>query len=97
MKHLLAIAAILAFANSAHAVKNMNTVISGKLYISGNSGGRGPLSSSDLQSLCEQGFTYAVYVYAGGVNKTITCGGGKTLNYVNSTRLEKSFGHFEPG
>lgn len=93
MKHLLAAAILLAFALPAHAaVKNMNSVISGKLYISGNSGGRGPLSQSDLVSLCDQGFTYAVYVYKGGSNKTITCGGGRTLQYVNSTSWKNPSG-----
>jgi hypothetical protein len=92
MKTLIASLALIAFIPNAHAVKNMTSVISGRLYISGNSGGRGPLSQSDLISLCNQGFTYAVYVYTGGVNKTVTCGGGRTLKYQNSTNWKNPSG-----
>lgn len=92
MKSLLLWIACLSFSVPAFAVKNLTTVISGKLYISGNSGGRGPLSEPDLISLCNQGFSYAVYVYAGGVNKTVTCGGGRTLKYQNSTAWKNPTG-----
>lgn len=92
MKTLIALTALMIAASlttpAFAAVQNMNTVISGKIYISGSSGGRTPLSDSDLKSLCEQGFTYAAYVYRGGRNKTITCGGGKTLKYVNDTNWQ---------
>jgi len=89
MKTLLTLLVLLA--PTAHAVKNMSTVISGKLYISGSST-RGALSQADLVSLCDQGFTYAVYVYAGGTNKTVTCGGGRTLKYQNSTAWKNPSG-----
>ena len=92
MKKIMLLMATLAISLPAHAVKNLNTVISGKLYISGSSGNRGPLSEGDLVDLCNQGFTYAVYVYAGGVNKTVTCGGGRTLKYQNSTAWKNPSG-----
>lgn len=75
------------------AVWNDSTVIRGKLTISGAEGGnrnKVGLGDAALESLCEQGYTLAVYVYQfdsdstfgrSKGNRTIECSGGKQIKY----------------
>lgn len=68
----------------AQQVRNSQDVIRGAFARSGTTNQRA-FDDSTLVSLCNQGYTYVVYVYAGGRNGTVTCGGGRTLTYVNNT------------
>lgn len=83
---LFVILAVTALSLSAQAgeLSRHTPVISGKFSRAGSSQ-RQPLSDNSLKSLCEQGYTLAMFMYPGAPNKTITCGGGKQIRYMSKS------------
>ena len=83
---LFAAFATLAISHSAHAqsVERVTNVISGKLARAGSSN-RQPYSDSALQSLCQKGYTLAIYTYGGARSRTVSCGGGRSIRYQSMT------------
>ena len=81
--------ALAAFSFSLHAqvVQRVTTVIPGKLARSGTSN-KIAFNDATLTQLCEQGYTLAIYVYAGASNHDVTCSKGK-ISYVSMTNWEK--------
>lgn len=68
-------------------VRNVKPVMDGVLYRGGSGGGKTPLSQSALMSLCEAGFSLAIYLYPDGFTpKTVHCtttdGKANSLDYV---------------
>lgn len=72
---------------SAQAVKRVSNVISGKLAISGSTN-RSALDDSALRDLCDQGYTRAIFVYSGARARTVSCGGGRTIEYSSMSNWE---------
>ena len=79
---VLALFAVLGLGLKAEAqgLSREKTIIAGKLTRSGGTN-KQPLSDATLKSLCEQGYTQAIYVYKGGTDKTVSCGKG-SIRYV---------------
>ncbi len=73
----------------AQEVRNLKNVISGKFARSGATN-RSPLSDSALKRLCEDGYGVAVYIYSGGRDKTVSCGGGREIKYYNITNWQNA-------
>ncbi len=65
---------------SAQTVERLSTIIQGKLSISGSTN-RSAFSTSTLNDLCEQGYTKAIFTYAGAKPQTVQCSGGRTISY----------------
>jgi hypothetical protein len=76
---------------SPAAIREFAPVISGVLYRGGGAGGQVPLTPSALQSLCQKGFSKAVYLYSMnwtyGAGKSVECttesGKSNILTYVS--------------
>ncbi|MBO9668650.1 MAG: hypothetical protein J7501_17765 [Bdellovibrio sp.] len=73
--------------NGLRGVRNVKTVMNGVLYRGGGGGGKNPLTQDALMSLCEAGFSLAIYLYPDGfVPKTVHCttldGKANKLDYV---------------
>ena len=65
----------------AQSVSRVTSVISGKLARAGSTN-RQSYSDATLKSLCEQGYTLAIYVYKGGDDRTVSCSKG-SIRYVS--------------
>ena len=90
MKNLGFIAAlILSFSFSAQAgqIRNLKTVIEGKVYRAGTTG-KAQYNDSTLTDLCEQGYTVAIYLYAGATHRTIGCSGGRSITYMSIPKYQ---------
>jgi hypothetical protein len=63
-------------------LKNVKMVMPGVLYRGGGLGGKEPIGSAQLEALCEDGFTSAVYSYRTGWQgeQRVSCGAG-SLQY----------------
>ena len=68
---------------TAQSVERLSTIISGKLSISGTSN-RKAFSDATLKDLCEEGYTLAIFTYSGARERTVTCGGGRSIHYKSS-------------
>ena len=83
----LTLAFLMAPQARAQQVRNLKEVISGAFARSGTTHQK-PFDDAALVGLCNQGYSLAVYVYAGGRNAEVTCGGGRKLTYLNITRWQ---------
>ncbi len=73
-------AGLVSFEAQAQTPSRVATVISGKLARAGSSN-RKAYDDKALKSLCEQGYTLAIYVYPGAKNRTVSCSRG-SIEYV---------------
>jgi hypothetical protein len=66
-----------------HGIRDFREVMPGVLYRGGANNGHAPLSSSELQALCEDDIGTAIYLYSTGFNgpSSTHCSKG-TLNYI---------------
>ncbi len=69
-----------------HKLKNMRTVLDRVLYRGGGPGGKVPLTGNNLNALCENDFSGAVYLYSDGFKgpQTVSCTGNKSVHYMIS-------------
>jgi len=79
----LAMMSALSINASAQSVERLSTIISGKLSISGTSN-RKAFNDATLKDLCEEGYTLAIFTYSGAQERTVTCGGGRSIHYKSS-------------
>ena len=87
---LFAFVAIIAIKPPAQAqdVQRVTEVMSGKLARAGSSN-KAEYSDATLKSLCQKGYTLAVFVYKGARDRTVSCGGGKSIKYVGMTNWSR--------
>lgn len=72
-------------------IKYMRVVLPGVLYRGGSTGGKTELGDTQLQALCEDGFSSAVYAYSGARPRSVKClGGTKSISYESLPWDERS-------
>lgn len=81
LKYIILFALSFSALTASAEIKNQQSILNGSL-VRGGVLQRKPLSDSDLNQLCERGFTRAYTLY-GAANKTVRCGAG-TIQYQGS-------------
>lgn len=90
----LILLALVSFNASAEfGLKNFHEVMPGALYRGGGTGGRQPVSTPTLRSMCDGGIRSAVYLYRTGFNgpQTESCGSGQiSYKYIQWDRNDRA-------
>lgn len=87
---LLVIAFSFALISSAWAdqIRNFKPVVEGHVYRAATTK-KAEYNDDTLRALCEQGFTTAIFLYAGAHKRTVSCSGGRSISYQSIPTFQK--------
>lgn len=72
----------------AEQIRNFKPVVEGHIYRAATTK-KAEYNDETLRGLCEQGFTTAIFLYAGANKRTVACSGGRSIRYQSIPTFQK--------